>query len=376
MTRSPFRNRSGFTLIELLVVIAIIAVLISLLLPAVQAAREAARRAQCTNNLKQLALAASVYHDIAGSYPGGGYTVSDYYDGGNEPNFSCFVRMLPMFEQNSLYNAVNFNLNWKTPDNITIAGAGLNTLHCPSDPDAAQAVSIATINSLSPTYTLGVPTGNFLQQYTSYGGVAGLWNLTVKTTDTNNGVSTYQARYNNQYGVIFCSSTITVSQVTDGTSNTFMFGERSHTQLKSQLSPANDAAAQGSAAAAAAQAALQPTYGLWNSGQPSNTQIQAFRQPNPQNSGVNDGGAGTAEASDPSSGHPGGVNFAFCDGSVRFIKNTINSWPMAPGTNHPLYVSYNTMNTKTWDFVPGAVLGTFQALATRAGGEVISSDSY
>jgi prepilin-type N-terminal cleavage/methylation domain-containing protein/prepilin-type processing-associated H-X9-DG protein len=375
--QSPFpRRAAGFTLIELLVVIAIIAVLIALLLPAVQAAREAARRAQCTNNMKQLALAASNYHDIAGSYPGGGYTVSDYYDGGNEPNFSCFVRMLPSLEQNSIYNSVNFSLNWKTPDNITIAGAGISTLWCPSDPDAAVAVPIASINSVRPTYTLGVPAGSYNQQYTSYGGVAGLWNLTVKTTDNNNGVSTYQARYNNQYGVIFCSSTLNISSVTDGTSNTFLFGERSHTQLKAQLSPANDAAAQGSAANAAAQLALQPTFGLWNSGQPSNSQIQAFRQPNPQNQGVNDGGAGTAEATDPSSGHPGGVNFAFCDGSVHFIKNTINSWPMAAGTNHPLYVAFNTKNTSTWDYVPGAVLGVFQALATRAGGEVISADSY
>ncbi len=376
MSHPTPRRRRAFTLIELLVVISIIAVLIALLLPAVQAAREAARRASCTNNLKQLALAAANYHDIAGSFPGGGYTVPNYYDNNNEPNFSCFVRMLPTFEQGNIYNAVNFSLNWKTPDNLTIAGVGVGTLWCPSDPDAAVAVPIASINSVSPTYSLGVPTGNFVQQYTSYGGVAGLWNLTVKTTDTNAGVSTYQARYNNQYGVIFCSSTVNYRDVTDGTSNTFLFGERSHTQLRVQLNPANDGNAQGGAGNAAAEAAKQVLFGMWNSGQPGGHQIQAFRQPNPQNQSVSDGGAGSAEATDPSSGHPGGVNFAFCDGSVRFIKNTINCWPMAPGTNHPLYVSYNTKNTKTWDFVPGAVLGVFQALATRAGGEVLSSDQY
>ena len=380
MTRPDRSPRRGFTLIELLVVISIIAVLIALLLPAVQAAREAARRASCTNNMKQLALAASNYHDINNAYPSGGYTVFTYPSTTSyQPNFSCFVRMLPTFEQGSIYNSVNFALNWVAPDNITIAAVGLSTLWCPSDPDAAVAVPIATVNAAYSTYTQATSFVNtFNQQYTSYGAVAGLWNLTVTPYDSNAGVSTYQARYNNQYGVIFCSSTIAIRDVTDGTSNTFLFGERSHTQLKAQLSPANDAAAQASASAAASQLAQQPTYGLWNSGQPSNTQIQAFRQPNPQNQSVSDGGAGTAEASDPSSGHPGGVNFAFCDGSVRFIKNTINCWPMAPGTNHPLYVTYNLNNMKTWDFnnMPGASLGVFQKLATRAGGEVVSSDQY
>ena len=372
--------RRAFTLIELLVVISIIAVLIALLLPAVQSAREAARRAQCTNNLKQLALAATNYHDINGAYPSGGYAVYSYPSTTSyQPNFSSFVRMLPTFEQGSVYNAVNFSLNWIAPDNITVASTGLNTLWCPSDPDAAVAVPISTINAAYNTYTQGAAFVNtFSQQYTSYGGVAGLWNLTVTPFDSNAGTSTYQARLANQTGVIFCSSSVGIRDITDGTSNTFLFGERSHTQLKSQVNPANNAAARTSPAAAAAQLAQVPTYGLWNSGQPSNTQIQAFRQPNPQNQSVDDGGAGTAEASDPSSGHPGGVNFAFCDGSVRFIKNTISCWPMAPGTNHPLYVTYNLNNMKTWDWnnTPGASLGVFQKLATRAGGETISADQF
>ncbi len=387
MTRSRRSFRPGFTLIELLVVISIIAVLIALLLPAVQSAREAARRAQCTNNLKQLGLAAANYHDINGSLPGGGYTSDNYYPSGtstgagnNEPNFSCFVRMLPAFEQSNIYNSVNFSLNWRSPDNFTIAGVGINTLMCPSDPDASVAVSFTAIaaaaaaTSSQNPYSFGTPS-NFVQQYDSYGGVAGLWNLTVKTTDGNPVGSTYQARYNDQYGVIFCQSTINFRDITDGTSNTFLIGERSHTQLKSQLLPANDINAGQGAAQAQIEQMKQPLFHFWQSGQPSGGQIQAFRQPNPQNQGVSDGGAGTAEATDPSSGHPGGVNFAFCDGSVRFIKNTINCWPMMAGTNHPLYVNYSG---GTWNFrtdIP-IMLGVFQALATRAGGEVISADQY
>src|SRR5271155_1701898 len=131
---SPPDRTRGFTLIELLVVIAIIAVLIALLLPAVQAAREAARRAQCTNNLKQIALAANNYESSSGCFPGGSYSGTLF----NPPhwstypeNFSVFVRMLPFFEQAPMFNATNFSLNAGAPDNLTIGGVLVSSLVCP-----------------------------------------------------------------------------------------------------------------------------------------------------------------------------------------------------------------------------------------------------
>ena len=106
MRRSSSRSIStGFTLIEILVVIAIIVVLISLLLPAVQNAREAARRAQCSNNLKQLALAAANYHNIYGSYPIG----VQFTFGWNTA--SHWVAMLPQLEQKPLFDSMNFDWN-------------------------------------------------------------------------------------------------------------------------------------------------------------------------------------------------------------------------------------------------------------------------
>src|SRR5262245_53152460 len=113
MTNASFRDRirEGFTLIELLVVIAIIAVLISLLLPAVQSAREAARRAQCTNNMKQLGLAVANYESATGSYPAsyGTRTLTGQV-WSTWGSWSPQSMMLPYLEQTTLYNAINFSM--------------------------------------------------------------------------------------------------------------------------------------------------------------------------------------------------------------------------------------------------------------------------
>ena len=103
------KHRHGFTLIELLVVIAIIGVLIALLLPAVQAAREAARRAQCTNNLKQIGLALHNYHSVNGTFPLGSIKAQQNLGSYASYRWSVHAQILPNLEQTALYNAINFN---------------------------------------------------------------------------------------------------------------------------------------------------------------------------------------------------------------------------------------------------------------------------
>ena len=131
------RSRDGFTLIELLVVIAIIGVLIALILPAVQSAREAANRAKCTNNLKQLGLAAQEYHDAFSSFPSG--WLCDTTDPNCLPQaasaymWNGLCGLFLKLEQGNLYNEINFDLPTNAIDNVTSTRRTLEAFVCPSN---------------------------------------------------------------------------------------------------------------------------------------------------------------------------------------------------------------------------------------------------
>jgi prepilin-type N-terminal cleavage/methylation domain-containing protein/prepilin-type processing-associated H-X9-DG protein len=367
MSRSTPQRRPGFTLIELLVVIAIIGVLIALLLPAVQAAREAARRAQCTNNLKQLALAAQNYHDSSGCFPGGSYSpVSKPATWHFAQNFSCFVRMLPFTEQSAMYNAVNFNNNYGSFTNVTIAGVRLAVLTCPSDTKNTP-TPLRTVSSGAaiPGWNFGVnnspdqpPDGAFPQAFSSYAGSMGTfpvsWQQSFLTSATG------PAEFDQINGLIYNDSSVGISQVTDGTSNTFLFGEHARTNLMIY------------------DPGFALSDGQWNSGRIYDTMIATWYPPNV---GLSGGGAGSAAAivkggfypETATSQHPGGVNMAFGDGSVRFIKNSVSSWSFNPATNNPNGV---TLTSFVYSVAPGSFIGVWQKLSTRSGGEVLSSDTY
>jgi len=369
------RDRRGFTLIELLVVIAIIAVLISLLLPAVQSAREAARRAQCTNNLKQLGLALANYESANGSFPMAFFwqwcPSTDGGCAGSIGNgFGPMVALLPYYEQGPLFNAYNSSIPAFTWENSTVDGMGNGALWCPSDG------SIQGYRNIYPSGIYDTGTPNHPMCYSNYRGNWGYWTGDPDGRDNAGAADTPHRlaalmQFNgvivsNGYGGAGTAaipsragvsrSPVKISSITDGTSNTAAFSEIAHGLLSRTDGSFN-------------------CWNWWTSGNLGDTEYAHFYPINPQKKMGNVMAidqAGTF-VNGASSFHPGGVNVAFCDGSVRFIKESIDSWAFDPSTGYPLGV---TRDISVWILARGAKVGVWQALASANGGEVVSADQY
>jgi prepilin-type N-terminal cleavage/methylation domain-containing protein/prepilin-type processing-associated H-X9-DG protein len=370
---NPRAARRGFTLIELLVVIAIIAVLIGLLLPAVQSAREAARRAQCVNNLKQITLATHNYESANGTFPMGGWrqivpqsSLAGWYYGGS----SIFLAMTPYLEQGAIFNSFNSQLATFVAQNNTVSGIGISTLWCPSDGAIVglrhfySATDCATYDC-SPTWMC----------YSSYAGNMGTWTYfpskydayLVQKLSQMNGVIFYIGWPNGispVNGVPNPGSVrpIKLSDITDGTSNTMALSERAHGMLSSSLGPDGYVDFY--------------CYNWWASPNYGDTMFTTFYPINPWKRLNNTDGyltQGDAYPMAASSFHPGGANFSFVDGSVRFLKDTINSWPYNPQIGVPTNV---TVDSNGFFVLAPGTQAVYQALSTRNGGEVISSDAY
>jgi prepilin-type N-terminal cleavage/methylation domain-containing protein/prepilin-type processing-associated H-X9-DG protein len=350
----------GFTLIELLVVIAIIAVLIALLLPAVQSAREAARRIQCVNNLKQLALAMHNYNDVNGSFPMGDQ-FGFFLDGGSpswvRQNAGPFLAMAAFIEQANAYNCYNTQIFLYVAENATVNGIGLSTLWCPSDGDVVGKRYQGQPDD-------GWDGAAIPMTFTSYGGNAGVLfyyagrAIPQALASQNSGIFEHAGRPPQKPGSEPNGRVVKLGDITDGTSNTVLMGEKSYTR------------------AIEGEDWWGPNW--WTTGLLGDGAYSALFPPNFFKSRA-------ASALVPrmfpttknnytclaTSLHPGGCNFAMCDGSVRFIKDSVQSW-------NPLQIVYTNESTP-YTAVGGGALpgyGVYQALHTRNGGEVISADAY
>jgi prepilin-type N-terminal cleavage/methylation domain-containing protein/prepilin-type processing-associated H-X9-DG protein len=330
MSRNRARVRdAGFTLIELLVVIAIIAVLIALLLPAVQSAREAARRIQCTNNLKQMALALHSYQDHLGSFP----TTTIRFKGdptcigcGYGALYTFRTLILPQIEQGPLFSAINFSYQYSpyglgdiqaVPVNSTAAATMISIFSCPSDqmvePGIPTAYGAGRTMVVVPDSNYMASAGTNIVLGNTWGGSAGP--CTAGADD----------------GAMYEFRAVRVSELRDGTSNTLLIGEMGRGPDgigNGDWFAAWDAGVQRLASVGVNSPYVAPL--------PFADKMIAAANPPLQ---------GPQNALGFGSWHPGGANFAFADGSVKFLKQTTD-------------------------------LRVLSALGTRAGGEVVSASDF
>jgi prepilin-type processing-associated H-X9-DG protein/prepilin-type N-terminal cleavage/methylation domain-containing protein len=337
---TPDQQRRGLTLVELLVVIAALGISLAMLLPAVLAAREAARRSHCASNLRQIALATANYADVWGALPAGVQFTFNY------STASHHVAILPFLEQVHLFNAANFDWVIWSAANTTVVGVRLDVYQCPSDP-------MASITDIYPGDLFFEPGHDFFYYgafdvaYTSYAGNAGTWYHHSRDL----------SRLAQCNGLFYRGSATRFADITDGMSNTIFYAEHAVSLL------------------------IDDTERLvegpqWAGGWYGSTIFTSFYPINPQGKVNDEYGDDLCRAfvGAVSSRHPGGANTAFVDGSVKFIKDTIDSWAVDPGTATPLGLTRD--NFGLFQLAPETRFHVWQVLTTRAGNELVSASGF
>lgn len=264
-------HRHGFTLVELLTVIAIVGLLVAILLPAVQASRESARRLQCGNHLRQIGVALLNYHDTRGAFPS---SVADR-NGGSSMLHTWLVMILPYIEQTSLYDVYDFDAGYNSTVNRSVVERAISTYVCPSADDSTiEGTGFGPCN---------------------YGGNSG----------TEPGEND---------GMMFPLSAVRIAEVRDGTSATLLVGELYHHNLGWARGSAAGVGGGGGGGADAGFARAVSRW--WRCASPC-----AIPGINPPRTDCSNR---CEQRFQFSSAHAGGAYFAFCDGHVSFLLDTMD----------------------------------------------------
>jgi prepilin-type N-terminal cleavage/methylation domain-containing protein/prepilin-type processing-associated H-X9-DG protein len=325
---SPHRTR-GFTLIELLVVIAIIAVLIALLLPAVQAARAAARRMQCVNNLKQIGISMQNFHDVNGTLPWGGKS---------SPAQTWAFLVLPFIEQVAMSNSINISKSAIDITNSTVTQTKLSVFVCPADPLGGALWISSTPNRVKGNYVVNWGNSDYDQNMP----LASIPNDSLAPANLGQYVTVHSLtgpfRVNNTTTAI---TPFALRDIVDGLSNTMMASELVVVaDFGGKSDGRGDFWSEGTRCGAQFMAATPPNSPIADQlNGSSECPNPASKPPCVQTSG------NQREFNAARSYHSGGVDVLFCDGSVKFIKDSVS-------------------------------IPTFRAISTMNGTEVVSADSY